>query len=351
LDFFQLKGKNVILCSGGIIFVLWLRKKLGNFFRFLFKSKFIWHKLIKVTKQGTILSYLCKNNNQTFKMKTTTIILSVLILGLSFNSCNRKGCTDVLASNYNEKSKKDDGTCTYQPSTIKLKFSHNFNGNDITVTEFNGLNYVNANGETLSFTKLQYNISDIRFYLPNGDSIYVDGSYHLIDLEDANSLFYTLPNWAEFIEGKDFKSIFTGVGFNFGFDATDNVSGVYSDLNLLSWGWPDGIGGGYHQLKMEGRYINTVGDTISYQFHNGSATKNSAGTFESNYRFIKLTDSAFDLSAPTTIEIKMNMANWFQNPNLWNLNVDFETLMPNYNAQKRITQNAGDVFSVGKISQ
>jgi len=283
-------------------------------------------------------------------MKATTIILSTLVLSLSFNSCNRKGCTDVLASNYNEKSKKDDGTCVYTPSTVTVNFTHNFNGSNVTASQFNGLSYVNANGQTLSFTKLQYSISDIRFYLPNGDSIYVDGSYHLVDLEDANSLLYTLPDMTEFIEGKDFKSTFTGIGFNYGFDATDNTSGAYDDLNLASWGWPEMIGGGYHQLKMEGRYKNTNGDTISYQFHNGSATKNSAGIFEPNYKFIKFNDASFDLSGPTTVEIKMNMANWFQNPNLWDLNVDFQTLMPNYDAQKRITQNANDVFSVGTIS-
>ncbi len=31
-----------------------------------------------------------------------------------YTACNRKGCTDPLAENYNEKSKKDDGSCFYQ---------------------------------------------------------------------------------------------------------------------------------------------------------------------------------------------------------------------------------------------
>lgn len=271
---------------------------------------------------------------------------------LSFNSCNRKGCTDSIASNYNEKSKKDDGTCTYDTQTINFNFTQNFNGTSITQSEFNQLAYTNDNGQILSLTKLQYSISDIRFYLDNGDSVMLNGSYHLVDLEDAATLTYTLPDISNFIsETQEYKASFSGIGFNFGFDVEDNVSGAYADLNLASWAWPDMIGGGYHQLKMEGRYINTTGDTVSFQFHNGSATKNASGDFEANYRHVELTNSDFFLTGPTTVEVNMNIANWFKTPNTWDLNTDFTMLMPNYNAQIMMSQNASDVFSVGAITQ
>jgi len=272
-------------------------------------------------------------------------------MALSFNSCNKKGCTDPLASNFNEKSKKEDGSCEYKPSTIKLNFTHNFNGATITKDQFHQMDYVTAHGESLEFSKLQYSISDVRFYLPNGDSVYVNGSYHLTDLENESTLIYTLPDLASFVTGKEYKGVFTGVGFNYGFNNEDNTSGAYADLNVASWSWPEMIGGGYHQLKMEGKFINTDAETVSFLFHNGSRTKNGAGEIETNYRFIKLDNSAFNLTTATTIEVKMNMANWFQNPNEWDLNVDYTMLMGNYDAQIRMTQNAGDVFSVGTISQ
>jgi hypothetical protein len=284
-------------------------------------------------------------------MKKIIFILAVITLGLSFNSCNKKGCTDALASNYNEKSKKDDGTCNYTTPLINFSFSHDFDGTPVSPSVFDQLNFTNSNGELLSFTKLQYSISDIRFYLTDGDSIILDGTYHLIDLEDAASLVYALPDLAGYVGTKDYKATFTGVGFNYGFDATDNVSGTYTDLNALSWSWPDMIGGGYHQLKMEGRFIDAADQTVNYQFHNGSATKNGAGDFESNYRHISLDESSFDLSGPTTIEIKMNLASWFVTPNTWDLNTNYTMLMPNYTAQIMMTQNASNVFSIGTISQ
>ena len=283
-------------------------------------------------------------------MKKITIILAGIVLAMSFNSCTKKGCTDELASNYSEEAKKEDGSCAYEPASVKIKFTQNFNGDNITKDEFNNIAYTNANGQQLSLTKLQYSISDVRFYLPNGDSVYVNGSYNLIDLEDDASLVYTLPTLTEFIGSKEFKAKFVGVGFNYGFDVTDNNSGAYTDLNLASWAWPDMIGGGYHQMKMEGKFINTLGIEEAYQYHNGSATKNDAGVFESNYRFIKLVNSDFDLKGNTVIEIKMNIANWYEGPNTWNLNTLYTMLMPNYNAQILMTQNAGDVFSVGVIT-
>ncbi|MEX1193029.1 MAG: hypothetical protein WEA99_13760 [Brumimicrobium sp.] len=50
-------------------------------------------------------------------MKTTKMKLGVLLLTAAFTmtavSCKKEGCTDKTATNYNEKAKKDDGSCTY----------------------------------------------------------------------------------------------------------------------------------------------------------------------------------------------------------------------------------------------
>ena len=44
--------------------------------------------------------------------------LILLIGGLTLTSCKKEGCTDETAENYNEKAKKDDGSCTYATPTI-----------------------------------------------------------------------------------------------------------------------------------------------------------------------------------------------------------------------------------------
>lgn len=52
-------------------------------------------------------------------MKNLTLskigILILVVGTITLSSCKKKGCTDPLANNYNEKAKKDDGSCTFDP--------------------------------------------------------------------------------------------------------------------------------------------------------------------------------------------------------------------------------------------
>lgn len=45
-------------------------------------------------------------------MKTKVLSLIAIAL-LTFTACKKEGCTDTTATNYNEKAKKDDGSCLY----------------------------------------------------------------------------------------------------------------------------------------------------------------------------------------------------------------------------------------------
>jgi hypothetical protein len=51
-----------------------------------------------------------------------------------------------------------------------------------------------------------------------------------------------------------------------------------------------------------------------------------------------------------TIEISMNIAEWFTNPNTWDLNVLNTVLMPNFDAQKQMSANGKTVFGLGEIT-
>ncbi|HPF11783.1 MAG TPA: hypothetical protein PKW08_04400 [Flavobacteriaceae bacterium] len=230
-------------------------------------------------------------------------------------------------------------------------FSQNWDGADIQNANFDVTTYTTAHGETLTLSKLVYLISDITFTSSTGE-VYTAGDYNLVNVRDGQNLHF-IPD-VEIPEGS-----YT-VTFRFGFNDEDNDMN-HPDLNSADGGWnvPDMLGGGYHYMRMEGKYTNstTVPAEINFQYHTIRANKHSSlppgpGTleltqdtsFEVNLGEITITD---DLE----IEVKMNVAEWFKNPNTWDLTQLYTTLMPNFNAQIMMNQNGSNgVFSLGSVA-
>jgi hypothetical protein len=279
-------------------------------------------------------------------MKKLVIAFTILAIIASITSCRKKGCTDTFATNYDAEAKKDDGTCEWATEHhLTFSFSHNYDGTAVTSSDFSYLKYTNAFGNIHSISKLKYLVSDLRLYMSSGDSIVIDG-YQLVDLSDAGTLSYELDQQIPI-------GSYTGIGFNFGFDATDNTTGAYPDLNIVNWSWQMMLGGGYHNLQFEGNFITAVSDTIGFGYHMGTAREivGVDTTFHANHFVVHLPSSIFTLSQDATVEIKMNIAEWFKNPNPWDLNTYNAMLMTNYTAQSLMNENGASVFTLGEITQ
>ena len=105
------------------------------------------------------------------------------------------------------------------------------------------------------------------------------------------------------------------------------------------------LGGGYHFMQFEGKY-GATGTENPFAYHMGTA-RVSPGVFEQNFFDVSL--GGFSTTENTTVEIKMNLDQWFENPNTWDLNILNTSLMPNYDAQIMMHQNGASVFSLGTI--
>jgi len=223
--------------------------------------------------------------------------------------------------------------------SVSFNFTQNFDDEIVRAATFGSFNYTNANGELMSFTRLRYLISKIQLHYSGG--VFEFDGYQLVDLTDANSLTFSPSE--EIPPGT-----YTSISFVFGFNQIDNIDGNYPDLNIASWNWPAPLGGGYHFMQFEGMYEDGAGIPQPFAYHNGTA-RVSTSVFEQN--FIEVTLPGFTVGEDgNTIEIKMNIAEWFKNPNLWDLNTYNINLMGNYDAQILMHQNGASVFSLGTIN-
>jgi len=250
------------------------------------------------------------------------------------------GCTDPTSLSYDPTANTDDGSCIYTKN-VTFNFTQNWDGKAVTVADFNTTPYTNAFGNTLQISKLRYLVSRISLHKADGSTVDFE-EYKLIDLTEPASLTLTPAIMAT-------TGDYTGISFTYGFTEKDNTSGAYPDLNAATWNWPAMLGGGYHFMQMEGSYNDTAGAPQPYAYHNGTA-RVSPDVFEQNYISFNFNQN-FTINDDTTIEIKMNIAEWYKNTYLWDLNVYNSGLMMIYDAQIRMHENGSTVFSIGQISQ
>ena len=226
---------------------------------------------------------------------------------------------------------------------VTLSFSHNWNGFVVTDADFNLIQYFNANTDELSIEKLRYLISKVTFHKSNGETIETEG-YNLVDVTNNTNLTFT-PN-VQIPVGT-----YSNVSFTFGFDNEDNIDAAYTDLNSESWGVPMMLGGGYHFMQLEGKFIDNVAAETGYAYHAIKAVDNSDPNnliFQDTFFTVNLGQVIVRENAG--IEVKMNIAEWFKNPNTWDLNARHSMLMPNFDAQVDMYENGQTVFSLGNVT-
>lgn len=248
-----------------------------------------------------------------------------LITLLSFSSC----------------SEDNDDNLTPNVSTT-FNFTHNWDETIITNTDFNTIQFTNANGDQLSIERLRYVISDITFTSSTNEIIELD-VYNLIDVTNNTNLSFTPET-----------QIPTGnynVSFTFGLDNEDNAEN-YLDLNSESFNVPDMLGGGYHYMQFDGKFINSNAQEQGFNYHAIRAVDNPGAnpTFPQD-TFFTVDLGEIVITNNIDIEVEMNIAEWFKNPNLWDLNDFNQMLMPNSTAQIMMFENGQNVFSLGDVNQ
>ncbi len=187
------------------------------------------------------------------------IFIALAASTLFLNSCKKEGCTDPIATNYSEKAKKDDGSCTYAPQattgkvTIMLEHTWADSGLDFEL----GTEFIHpTTNDALTFTTLKYYISNLKLKKEDGTWWTQPNSYYLVNLSTPASTMLTvtgIPN-----------GNYTEVSYVLGVDSTSNVSGAQdgalSTTNGMFWSWNSG----YIMVKAEGTCPQSTSGTFTY---------------------------------------------------------------------------------------
>ncbi|MBZ0238004.1 MAG: hypothetical protein K8M05_37170 [Deltaproteobacteria bacterium] len=223
------------------------------------------------------------------------------------------------------------------PQAASLTISHAHLVAGAPVTMGTSTPYANAAGDAFGVTVLRYFVSDLVLTYTDDTQHAVPGA-HYVDHDLAGTVSRQLDG----VPPGDLAS----VRFVMGLTPALNVTGAFTAPPESLMEWPAMMGGGYHYMKFEGRYINEAGDPFAYRCHSGAL----AGT---DYSFEVVLDATGHTigTSGATLSIEMNLEEWFTGPNVWDLddyfNASHPGIMGDAAAQRSLQENGAGVFTLG----
>ena len=237
-----------------------------------------------------------------------------------------------------------------EKAEIDINMGYEVNGKPL-VTD--SLCYVNEAGNQFLITEIQWFLSDIQLLDQNGKwhTLEQRGAMDSIAMK-TEDIFYIdtdIPE-SQTLHGKKIPiGHYTALRFTFGLNETDNHTGLFNDPPESEMFWPDVLGGGYHYMKLNGKYLNTEGRLAPMAIHLGIGQNEDFTEFYQNYFTIELPID-FDVvaNAENRLDLTMVIDNWFRNPHTIDFNEFGSYIMQNQTAQRLINGNGKDVFRIGK---
>jgi len=269
--------------------------------------------------------------NELFKLLLLTLFSVILI---AFYSCKKD--EPIPDENPSEKSGK-----------LIFKFNHVIDGQNI---DYDTIKYVNEAGNKYGVNVIQYFVTDVTLHKSGGTSMMIDDwtDFAYVDTDIPTTL-----TWEVFdpIPIGNYDSI----TFTLGFNEVKNQSFMFVNPPEVNMVWPVYLGGGYHYLKINTKWIDTTGLARGCAWHLGiGQTYDSSGIvngFIQNYFTVGLPNSSFEITENNTkeIQIVMNVENWFKNPNTYNFDDFGGDIMQTQAAMILGCENGHDVFTIGYI--
>lgn len=222
-------------------------------------------------------------------------------------------------------------------NAIGISFEH-FVGADPLIAD-DVIRYQNANTDSFSVEHYKYYISNISFTDNLGNTWYENESYHLINVEDTNSMMVYIDSMP--------AGTYVSMNFMIGVDSTRNVSGsqtgALDPANGMFWTWSSG----YIMALFEGHSPSSTASFDLTIFHIAGFSGQYAGQRWASPSFGANTAVVTANTVPV-IHMHNDLNEWWQTPNL----IDFSSYnvinTPGTTSQA-VADNFADMFSVASI--
>ena len=226
---------------------------------------------------------------------------------------------------------------------INFSFIHKVDGTPLVVDI---MQYANAAGNQYMVNEIQYFISDVILHRPDGGTFFIDyfKDIHYVDtdLEETHEwkVFDHIP-----------AGTYTSISFTFGIAEEKNHTLMFVNPPESLMFWPEYLGGGYHYMKLNGKWLDSNQQISPFDFHLGIGQ-----VYDSTGQITGFTHNAFEVDLTssfsivdgqwTDIELVMNIERWFKSPHVYDHNVWGGDIMQKQEAMHLACENGHDVFTV-----
>ncbi|HRY32360.1 MAG TPA: hypothetical protein P5531_05280 [Bacteroidales bacterium] len=244
--------------------------------------------------------------------------------------------------------RKDKPSEEEEKGKIVFRFVHLVDGQAVV---YDTMKYTNTAGNHYMITDMQYFISDVVLHAS-------DGSKKMIN--EWQDIYYVDTYIPSTFEWQVYDAIppghYDSISFTFGINKEKNKNGLFVNPPEVNMFWPDFLGGGFHYLKLNGRWKTQAATLLPFNFHTGiGADTIGPGqvVFVHNYFNVNLKNSSFTVNKGrnTVIEIVMNIESWFHTPHVWDWDSIGGAIMENQSAMLWARENGFDVFTIGEKTE
>lgn len=226
-------------------------------------------------------------------------------------------------------------------SSMRISIAHQADGEPL---RFDTLAYADAAGNRYSVTRLRYYLSDFVFKDHDGEVLLRLDSAFYVDARDSATLSRVVPG----IPAGHYHSL----EFVFGLAPARNKTGALpATLENLNMAWPQPMGGGYHLMQKEGRFLDSAGRESGYATHIGSG--NIGGEAQENHwtagPFMVHVEAGPE--ARLHIPLVMEVQEWYRTPNAYDLRGHPDGIMDDPEAQDLLRGNGPEgVFDMERAT-